>query len=528
MRRVFAVFLALGLIPAAVGTDIAQEPPPGAAGPNSAPAAQTAASGLEGLDEFIAEQMKEWKVPGLAIAVVKDGKAIHVKGYGYRDVEAKLAVTTKTLFGIGSITKSFAAVTLGILVDEGKLDWDKPVREYMPDFRLHDPVAGERVTPRDLMSHRTGLPEHDFFMYHTGFTQKEMFERLRYLEPNKDLRTTFQYSNLMVMIAGYMAGQLTGMTWEDFARERVLLPLGMEGTDLSIHESRKSGDFALGYRRVDDKVSRISHVMLDFDAEGAAGAINSSAEDMSRYVLFHLNQGGHGEAQILSQRNAAEMQTPQIAWTRSVPGSLSHDEMGDLTYGLGLALTTYRGHKLVGHGGGFGGFVALMSFLPEEQIGIVVMTNLSPNPVGTILTYNICDRLLELERINWAKRYKDSAQTSAESDQDRHELATDKEIPGPSHDLKDYVGEYDHPGYGVLRVELGNDGLKVSNEAVSSALEHLYYDVFEFVPTPRWPDWKIKIGFGTNLQGEIDHIRSLLEPEVEEIVFTRATQEGGV
>ena len=348
-----------------------------------------------------------------------------------------------------------------------------------------------------------------------------MFERLRYLEPNKDLRTTFQYSNLMVMIAGYMAGQLTGMTWEEFARERVLAPLGMEGTDLSIHESRKSGDFALGYQRVDDKVSRISHVMLDFDAEGAAGAINSSAEDMSRYVLFHLNQGRHGEAQILSQRNAAEMQTPQIAWTRFVPGSLSHDEMGDLTYGLGLALTTYRGHKFVGHGGGFGGFVALMSFLPEEKIGVVVMTNLSPNPVGTILTYNICDRLLGLERIDWAKRYKDSAQTSTESDQNRHELATDKEIPGPSHDLKDYVGEYDHPGYGVLRVELGNDGLTVSNEAVSSALEHLYYDVFEFVPTPRWPDWKIKVGFGTNLQGEIDHIRSLLEPEVEEIVFTR-------
>ena len=162
-----------------------------------------------------------------------------------------------------------------------------------------------------------------------------------------------------------------------------------------------------------------------------------------------------------------------------------------------------------------------MSFLPEEKIGVVVMTNLSPNPVGTILTYNICDRLLGLERIDWAKRYKDSAQTSAESDQDRHELATDKEIPGPSHDLKDYVGEYDHPGYGVLRVELGNDGLKVSNEAVSSALEHLYYDVFEFVPTPRWPDWKIKVGFGTNLQGEIDHIRRLWEPEGEEIVFTK-------
>jgi hypothetical protein len=162
-----------------------------------------------------------------------------------------------------------------------------------------------------------------------------------------------------------------------------------------------------------------------------------------------------------------------------------------------------------------------MSFLPEEQIGIIVLTNLSPNPVSDIVTNDVFDRLLELERIDWPKRYRDLAQSSNDSDQERREFATDKEIPGPSHELKDYVGEYEHPGYGVLRVELGDNGLKVSNRALSSPLKHLYYDVFEFVPTSRWPDWKVKIGFGTNLQGEIDQVRSSLEPEVEEIVFTR-------
>ena len=193
--------------------------------PGPVPAAATVASDLEGLDEYIADLLTEWEVPGLAIAVVRDGEVIHLKGYGYRDPENHLPVTTKTLFPIGSITKSFLAVTYGILVDDGRLDWDTPVREYLPDFRLYDPVATARITPRDLMSHRTGLPGHKFFMYFSGFTQEEMFERLRYLAPIADLRTTFQYSNLMFMIAGYMVRPLTGMTWEEFTRERQVQPV---------------------------------------------------------------------------------------------------------------------------------------------------------------------------------------------------------------------------------------------------------------------------------------------------------------
>ena len=503
MTKLAAAFLVPGLI---LGTAIPGD-------------AQTPA--LEGLDGFITDQMEEWKVPGLAIAIVQDGKVIHTKGYGYRDVERELPVTTKTRFGIGSITKSFGAVTLGILVDEGQLDWDTPVREYLPGFRLHDPVAGARVTPRDLMSHRSGLPEHEFFMYNCGFTPEEMFERLRHLELNKDLRTTFQYSNLMVMIAGYIAGQLNGTTWEELAQTRVLDPLGMTGTDFSIHESRKTGDFALGYQRVDDEVTRIRHLMLDFDAEGAAGTINSDAEDMSRYLLFHLNQGRHNEVQVLSQRNAAEMQTPQIPWTRSVPLSLRQKEFGSWSYGLGLAVTTYRGHKSVGHGGGFGGFVALMSFLPEERLGVVVMTNLSPNPIAGIVTNEVFDRLLELEPIDWAARARDRARRSTDSGEERRESTRDEQTPGPSHDWKDYVGEYEHAGYGIFRVEQENGGLKISNRAVSKALEHLYYDVFEFVPLPQYPDWRIKLVFSTNVEGEVDRFSSPLEPEVKEIVFKR-------
>ena len=145
---------------------------------------------LAGLDEFVAAIQKDWKVPGVAVAVVKDGQVIHAKGYGYRDLEKKLPVTTQTVFAIGSITKSFTVTALGMLADEGKLDWDRPVREYLPEFRLYDAAASERMTPRDLVTHRSGLPRHDALWYNSGFSRREMVERLRYLEPSKDFRST--------------------------------------------------------------------------------------------------------------------------------------------------------------------------------------------------------------------------------------------------------------------------------------------------------------------------------------------------
>lgn len=490
----------------------------------SAPA--TVAPELEGLDEYIEDLLEEWKVPGAAIAVVEDGEVIHLKGYGYRDLENELPVTTTTLFPIGSITKSFAAVTYGILVDEGRLDWDTPVREYVPDFRLYDPVATARVTLRDLMSHRTGLAGHDFFMYRSGFTQREMFERLRYLPPSADLRTTFQYSNLMFMIAGYMVRPLTDTTWEEFTRERVLLPLGMDRTNFSAHEMQQGNDFALGYREDDDVISRVRNLMLDFEEEGAAGVINSNAEDMSRYLLFHLNRGKAGDTQVLSQKNAAEMQVPQITWTGWSEAERRQLEIDHMTYGLGLALTTYRGHRSVLHRGGFAGFHAGMTFLPEEEIGIAVLTNLTPNPLPDIVINEVSDRLLGLESINWSGRYRKLDQTSAGAEEDSAKSVTDtNRTSGPSHRLEDYVGEYEHPGYGVMRIELRDGGLVISNRVVSSPLTHLYYDVFEFLPDPLYPDWAIKLRFDTNLRGEIDQLSSPLEPAVEDILFKRRKPE---
>jgi CubicO group peptidase (beta-lactamase class C family) len=481
-------------------------------------------SSLEGLDEFIVEQMKESNVPGLAIAIVRDGKVVHSKGYGFRDVEKRLPVTLKTLFAIGSITKSFAVVSLGALADEGKLDWDQPVREYVPNFGLYDPVASERITMRDLVSHRSGLPRHDFFMYHGGFSQKEMIERLRYLEPSHDLRTTYQYSNLLFMTAGCLGGQLAGTTWEELTRQKVLAPLGMERTNFSVRESQKTGDFALPYRKVNEELKEIPHQFLNFPEEGAAGIINSNLEEMSRYLLFYVNEGNDGKSPVLSRQNMVQMQTSMIA----KPPWL-YTEFGPFSYGMGLTLTTYRGHRCVMHGGGLHGFTALFSFMPQQKTGIIVLTN-GESLLPEVVTFNAYDRLLGLEHVAWTQRFKEQQQKQKESatEAEKKGYTTRKTGTRPSHVLRDYVGEYEHPGYGTVRIDLENDELRLAyNKKGFSPLKHFHYDIFEFIPEPVDESLgKMKVSFSTNLQGEIDRLQIPMEEHVKEIAFDRRPAKG--
>ncbi len=472
---------------------------------------------LNDLDAFISEVMKEWKVPGLAIAVIKDGQLVLSKGYGFRDVDQKLPVTPRTLFAIGSITKSFTVTALGILADEGKLDWDEPVLTYLPDFRLKDEVANLHMTPRDLVTHRSGLPRHDALWYGGEFSRRQLFDRLRYLEPSRDFRAVFQYQNLMFMTAGYLAGQLAGVTWESFVRSRILDPLGMSRSNFSVVESQKSDDFAYPYSRVEDEVRQID--FRNIDEVGPAGSINSSVEEMIRYVQLHIDKGEYNGARILSEANADQMQTPQMV----IPGAIQFDELGHSSYGMGLIVTTYRGRKLVHHGGGIDGFISLLSFMPREKTGMIVLTNLSGNnPVPTIVTRGVFDRVLGLEPVDWVGRVKEQ-QAKAEAAEEAGEKE-DTKVEGtvPSHALSDYVGRYEHPGYGVLTVKRADeDRLHATYQDASGLLEHYHYDVFQVAEDPLNPFSGGKLMFLYNMRGDVDRVAVPLEPAVDAIVFTR-------
>ncbi len=470
--------------------------------------------GLDGFDSFAEQALKDWKCAGFAIAVVQDGKVILSKGYGLRDVKNQKPVTTKTIFAIGSSTKSFTVTSLAALADQGKLDWDRPVREYLPDFRMMDQFASERMTPRDLVTHRSGLPRHDLMWYSSPWTRQDIFERLRYLEPSKDFRTTFQYQNLMFMTAGYLAAHVSGMTWEEHVRKTILNPLDMASTNFSVTDSQKSPDYSLPYSVVKENIKEIP--FQNIDTIGPAGSINSNVEDMIKYVQMHLAKGKG----VISEKNEAQMISPQM----SISGPGNDKELGPSSYGMGFFLTTYRGHYLVHHGGNIDGFSALVTFMPQDNIGMVILTNQNGSTVPTVVSYNVYDRLLGLDQVEWTKRFKDQQAKARASEEDAKKKGYTAQKTGthPSHDLSDYVGEYEHPAYGVAQVTSANGGLRFKFHKLGGPMTHFHYDVFEFPQDETNPEsTKMKVEFHSNLQGDIDFLSLPLESTVKDIVFTR-------
>jgi len=471
---------------------------------------------LQGFEDFVHTTIHDWHVPGLAIALVKDGEVVFSQGFGLRDVEHDLEVTPQTLFPIGSATKAFTTMALALLADEGKLDWDVPVKEYIPTFKLSDPFATERMTPRDLVCHRSGLPRHDLMWYGSPFTRKELFDRLRYLEPNQDFRTTWQYQNLMYMAAGYLVEQISGQSWEDFVQQRIFERLEMSSSLFDTTQAQQTADFSLPYQKKDGEARLIPFYGEQW-AVGPAGAIVSCIDDLSTWVQLHLRQGKHQARQFVSPGQITLMHSPQMV----IGGNSEYAELLSSSYGLGWFIVPYRGHTLLHHGGNIDGFSTLVSFLPTENLGVVVLTNLTGNPLGTILTYNIYDRLLGLTEVPWNQRNKEIFATIESAGEKGKEKAQSDRLPDtrPSHTLDAYTGDYEHPGYGRLVIEQEGEQLQLRFNAFICPLKHYHYDTFECVIEKF--DQSVSISFSTNARGEIDGLSAPLEPAVKDIVFKR-------
>jgi len=473
---------------------------------------------LGGFDAFVEAQMKEWKVPGVAIAIVKDGKVVLERGYGQRDVKGALAVDAATLFAIGSSTKAFTALDLALLVDEGKLEWDKPVVSYMPDFKLQDETATKLMTPRDLLTHRSGLPRHDLMWYGSNATREEMYGRLQYLQPSASVRNRFQYQNLMVMTAGILAGELTGTTWEAFTRERILVPLGMESTVFSVPDAEKSGNVSKPYELKGDAEELTEMAYRDVQALGPAGTIFSSANDMAEWLKLQLGDGTLDGKPIVSGAQLAEMHKPQMV----AESPFVFPENPIVLYGLGWFVQPYRGHARIHHGGNIDGFSAMVSLMPDENAGAVILTNLNGNPLPMILSDAIHDRLAELEPVDWSGRYKARREQMKAMEKESEKAREGERRTGtkPSHPLADYAAEYEHPAYGVLTITVSGkpEALAMSYNGFEPALAHWHYDVFRVTES----DLKgALVAFGGNLKGDIETVTVPLETTVDPIVFTR-------
>lgn len=492
-----------------------QSKPPAQSKGKAATATQQAAKDpLEGLDAFVETLRADWKVPGVGIAIVKGDEIIYAKGFGQRDVGQNLPVTPDTLFAIGSCSKAFSATALGLLVDDAKIDWDKPLRTYLPSFKMWDDYVTEHMTPRDLVTHRSGLPRHDLLWYGSSFTRREMFNRLRYLEPSRGFRASYQYQNLMFMTAGVLVEEVTGRSWENFISERFFVPLEMKTSNTSVNDSQKAADFARPYGGDTEKSNVIP--FRNIDQIGPAGSINSSVREMSNWIIAQLNGGKFNGKQVIPERVLKETHTPHI-----VSGStLRYDELFYSMYAMGWGVNSYRGHLMVTHSGGIDGFTAHVSLLPKDKLGIVILTNKGGTRLTGILAFNVYDRLLGLDPVPWNDRNKEEAakareaQQKAENDGDKNR----KDGTQPSHAVGDFAGEFEHPGYGSLKIWENAGKLYATYNGLTTALKHYHYDVFEATDVQFS---KMKFSFRLNGKGDVERVSLPLQSGVSDIVFTR-------
>jgi CubicO group peptidase (beta-lactamase class C family) len=395
------------------------------------------------LERLITEAMDEWKVPGLVVAVVQNGEVAFLRASGLRDVETGLTVTTDTQFQIASVTKSFTAPGLALLVDEGRMDWKKPVREYIPEFRLHDAVATDRITVRDLLCHHSGLPRHDWIWLPGDLSPVQMLAAMRYLEPSDDLRSSYHYSNLGYVVASIVAERVSGQSWSEFTRARLTDKLQMTVT-FTVEDLAAALDAAVPYEMNGD--TRLRSKLWPMRAT-AAGGINTSIASLANWLRFHLDKGEFEGQRLLSPNFIQELQTPRVHVAAS-----EFAEYGDVHYGLGFRLRSYRGERVVWHGGGYTGTFALMTMLPDRGIGIAVLTN--KNMVPEILANYVIDRVCGKEPIPWLDHFRElRRKVLAQFEVDRQaRKATRRPDTRPSHDLADYGGDYEHPGYGRITI----------------------------------------------------------------------------
>jgi CubicO group peptidase (beta-lactamase class C family) len=395
------------------------------------------------------------------------------------------------------------------------MDWTKPVRDYIPEFRLHDAVATDRITVRDLLCHHSGLPRHDWIWLPGDRSPEQMLAAMRYLEPSDDIRSTFQYLNLGYLVASMVTERVSGQSWSEFTRARLTDRLRMNAT-FTVEDLAAAADAAVPYAMDGDTRLRAKRWPI---RATAAGGINTSIASLANWLRFHLDKGEFEGQRLLSTALIRQLQTPRVH-----VGASEFPENSDVHYGLGLRSQSYRGERVVWHGGGWIGWSTLMTMLPDRGVGVAVFTNRDPNAVPEMLASYVFDQVCGKEPIPWLDRYRERRRKFvAQLDVDRQARKTTRRPDTrPNHDLADYAGDYDHPGYGRITITQAEGTLNWAFRGMSEPLAHRHYDTFELPEAPGrlLPD-RLAISFSTDREGNIASLAAPFEPLVKDIVFTR-------
>jgi CubicO group peptidase (beta-lactamase class C family) len=474
---------------------------------------------LKNMHEFIENILRDWHAPGAAVAVLKGDDVLMMHGLGYRDVERELPVTPDTRFAIASCTKAFTAMGVALLVDDGLLEWDTPVRDYLPEFRMYDNYATQNLTVRDLLCHRSGIPRHDYAWVGTDFTREEIVHNLRYLKPFTSFREKYYYQNIMYATVGYLCQVVSGQVWEDFIAEQIFDVLGMEKTNFSYIPDDPTHDTALPYHFdvVQQKLVRLRHYAYrdgkEYEPTGPAGSIYSTITDLAKWLQVHLRSS---EVPLVSESNLRQMHLPHTI-IRAIEAKDMLYGTDLLTYGLGWRIRPHRGYTLIQHGGAMDGFRSTVSFVPEAQIGVVVLTNLQLRDTPDAITLELIDEILELDPNHWHQQLLEISDVGNQA-----MLAAEMDsVSGqpPTHDPDTYTGTYGAPGYPDFEVKFEDGQLLGLMGGEWWFLKHLNHDNFRL----RIAKWRLfmDVRFFTSPNGLVDEVAVGIEPMVEDVVFTR-------
>ena len=479
---------------------------------------------LSGFDLVVEKALLDFQVPGVAIGIVVDGQVVMAKGFGHRDLENRLPVNEETLFPVGSCTKAFTTFLAGNLVDEGLISWDQPVVDILPQFRLWNQYATMNVTMRDLFTHRTGMPRHELVWYNSRMSKEELLKRIRYLEPSHEIRERYQYIQLMYFVAGLAMEQVTKKTWEQMTKEKILDPLGMVHTNFSIVDTIQGENFAFPYIEKNDQLKKMK--FRDISLIGPAGSLNSNVLDLTRWVEMQLAGGVYKNQALISPATLQELHAPQVI----VPGTPECQDALLYAYGMGWGIFSYKGHYFLSHDGISDGFTSMVGLLPNDGVGIIVLTNRNMTPLSRYLSVEIVDRILDLPRQDWLQEGVESVRKKKEmqATEQKKESELRKKGTCPCHTLDEYAGIYEHPGYGKLSIELVDGQLRAIYNDLTFFLEHWHYDVFSV--RKELEDMIIsfegtKFAFSNGSDGEISTVSVPFEPTADDIVFTRRPEE---
>jgi CubicO group peptidase (beta-lactamase class C family) len=449
----------------------------------AAPALAQPISGPAEMEAMVQRIFDSWGPPGLAVAVVQDDSLLWARGFGVQEVGRPAPIDEHTLFAVGSTSKAFTTAALAMLAEEGRLRWDDPATLHLPGFQHFDPWVTRELTVRDLVTHRIGLVRGDRLWYGSEYTREEVLHRMRYLEPSWSFRSTFGYQNMAYLAAGELIPRLTGVSWDEFVTERILRPLGMTRSTTTVRHLQGRDNVAQPHVLRRGRYETIPY--RDIDNIAPAGAINSSVEEMTRWLRLHLNGGVFQGQRLLAEGSMEEMHTPWMVLPTEGGLASNYEVDHFLFYGLGWFLQDFRGHKVVQHGGGIDGMTTFLAMVPDRKLGVVAVTNGGGVPVYGVV-WDILDSLLGLPYKGIAEGFLRQGQEQIARAEERRLTLEASRVPGtrPSLELNAYAGEYRDPMYGTLQVTESGGRLTLSWSGFLGALEHWHYDAFRLT----WDD----------------------------------------